>query len=166
MHYFNISSGTTELIVTFPMKTEVVTRNQTVGIYHGPLLYAADIAYSQTSHRPLNWTDRLPLDDSQILPQTMDYVLEPTSPWQFAIDPDTISVEVGDTGSPIFGRNGPPLALYVDAYTIDWPITLDTAALPPINPLVDPATKIRLKLIPFGAAKLHIAQFPVATIPS
>lgn len=152
------------------MDVHIVTRNETVGVYYGPMLYAADIAYNETAHQPLNWTDRTPLDDSESHPKAMDHVLEPVSPWKFAIDPETISVDTGpaqdrNLPNPIFSRGGPPVSLYVDAYPIDWPIQFDTAALPPINPEVDPETKTRLNLIPYGAAKLHIAQFPVAKLP-
>ena len=51
--------------------------------------------------------------------------------------------------------DAPPFSIEVDAYPIDWPVTLDSAALPPINLLVNAADRIRMKLIPFGAATLH-----------
>lgn len=152
------------------MDVHIVSRNETVGVYYGPMLYAADIAYNESAHQPLNWTDRTPLDDYESHPKAKDHVLEPISPWKFAIDPATISVDTSPSQvkilpNPIFSRGRPPISLYVDAYPIDWPIELDTAALPPINPEVDPETKTRIKLIPYGAAKLHVAQFPVAKLP-
>lgn len=170
VHYTKVLPGVTKLVVKLPMDVRIVTRNETVGVYYGPMLYAADIAYKESAHQPLNWTDRTPLDDSESHPKAMDHVLEPVSPWKFAIDPETISVDTGSAQdrvlpNPIFSRGGPPISLYVDAYSIDWPIQFDTAALPPINPEVDPETKTRIKLIPYGAAKLHIAQFPVAKLP-
>ncbi|KFZ02280.1 hypothetical protein V500_00276 [Pseudogymnoascus sp. VKM F-4518 (FW-2643)] len=113
-----IKKGTTKITITFPMEIHVESRDETVGFYYGPLLYAADIEYEETTHQPLK-LDR----------------------------PD-----------------GPPTALSVDAYPIEWPVDKDTAALPPINPTVDPLKKTKLKLIPFGAAKLHITQFPVAKL--
>ncbi|KFY78878.1 hypothetical protein V499_02053 [Pseudogymnoascus sp. VKM F-103] len=144
-----IKKGTTKIIITFPMEIHVETRNETVGFYYGPLLYAADIEYEETTHRPLNWTD--------------------LSAWQFAVDPSTVAVERNwreneILPNPVFARDGPPTALSVDAYPIEWAVEKDTAALPPINPTVDTLRKTRLKLIPFGAAKLHIAQFPVAKL--
>ncbi|OBT61933.1 hypothetical protein VE03_08242 [Pseudogymnoascus sp. 23342-1-I1] len=164
-----IKKGTTKITITFPMEIHIETRNETVGFYYGPLLYAADIEYEETTHQPLNWTDRKPLDDSEVDPRAHDYVLKPMTAWQFAVDPSTVVVE--KTGrenealpNPVFARDGPPTALSVDAYPIEWPVDKDTAALPPINPTVDPLKKTKLKLIPFGAAKLHIAQFPVAKL--
>lgn len=167
LHQILINSGITELIVTLPMEINVVSRNSSVGIFHGPLLYAADISYTESHHQPLNWTDRTPLPDFEVQGQSYDHVLEPTSPWKYAIDPSTISVETTAQGNhslpnPVFTRNGPPISLRVDAYPIDWPVEMDTASLPPLNTSVHASDKIRLKLIPYGAAKLHIAQFPVA----
>ncbi|KAL6831900.1 hypothetical protein V8C40DRAFT_285338 [Trichoderma camerunense] len=170
VHYTKVLPGVTKIIVKLPMDVHIVTRNETVGVYYGPMLYAADIAYKESAHQPLNWTDRTPLDDSESHPKAKDHALEPVSPWKFAIDPETISVVTSSAQdrnlpNPIFSRGGPPVSLYVDAYPIDWPVQFDTAALPPINPEVNPGTKTRIKLIPYGAAKLHIAQFPVARLP-
>ncbi|KKO99037.1 hypothetical protein THAR02_08862 [Trichoderma harzianum] len=46
--------GVTKLIVELPMDVHIVSRNETVGVYYGPILYAADIAYKETAHQPLN----------------------------------------------------------------------------------------------------------------
>lgn len=147
------------------MTITTVTRNGTIGVYNGPLLYAADIEYKETSHPPLNWTDRKPLPEGD--PRSKDHVLTPTSNWKLAIDPDTITVGESqrphhELPNPVFTREDVPVSLQVDAYPIDWPIEFDTAGLPPIDPLVDKSEKVNVKLIPYGAAKLHIAQFPVA----
>ncbi|KAH9211322.1 hypothetical protein DL95DRAFT_437274 [Leptodontidium sp. 2 PMI_412] len=171
LQQISIKKGTTDIIITLPLEIHIEARNETVGVYYGPLLYAADIEYEETAHPALNWTDRRPLDGSEVDARAQDHVLTPLSAWQFAIDPRTVAVE--KTGrenealpNPVFARDGPPTALSVDAYPIDWPVEKDTAALPPINPVVDVLKKTKLKLIPFGAAKLHIAQFPVAKFGS
>lgn len=162
-----IKKGQTAFSLYLPMQITTVTRNETIGVYRGPLLYAADIQYSSSSHQPLNWTDRTPLPDSEVNPHARDYVLEATSQWRYAIDPSTLRLQAEHPAAevlpnPLFTRDTPPVSLEVDAYPIDWPETLGTAALPPVNPVVDRSTKTTLKLIPFGAAKIHIAQFPVA----
>ncbi|KAH8652616.1 hypothetical protein BGZ60DRAFT_419927 [Tricladium varicosporioides] len=166
-----IKKGTTNITIIFPMEIRVETRNETVGFYYGPLLYAADIEYEETSHQALNWTDRKPLDDSEVDPRARDHVLKPVSAWQFAVDPSTVAVENNgreneELPNPVFVKDGPPTALSVDAYPIEWPVEKDTAALPPINLTADISKKMKLKLIPFGAAKLHIAQFPVVKLSS
>ena len=166
LHHVTIKKGETQLQVHLPMEIHTVTRNGSLGIYHGPLLYALDIAHTTTSHKPLNWTDRTPLPDEDVHPQCKDHVLEPTAPWQYAIDPSSIRAERLDSGiaSPVWTAGAQPNVLWVDGYPIDWPVTLDSADLPPQNPKVKGKDRTRLKLIPFGAAKLHISQFPIADI--
>ncbi|KAF5981967.1 six-hairpin glycosidase [Fusarium bulbicola] len=167
LHHATILPGTTTLTLELPMEVRVVMRNSSASIYHGPLLYAFDIPYTETHHQPLNWTDRKPLADEEVHPNSHDYVLEPTEPWQYAIDPDSIIVKTSTSSienlpNPIFARDAPPVFLTVDAWKINWPTDEDTAAWPPIDPVVDKDKKEKIKLAPFGSAKLHIAQFPVA----
>ncbi|KAL2206771.1 hypothetical protein CC79DRAFT_1370172 [Sarocladium strictum] len=154
LHRFQIKKGITKIEIFIPMEISVVTRNETVGIYRGPILYASI-------------SNRKPLPDNHIQPMSKDHTLTPISNWKFAIDPRSIKVKNEGRHdrklpNPIFSRENAPVSLEVDAYPIDWPITLDTAALPPVNPVAQKSEKQKLKLIPFAAAKLHIAQFPVA----
>ncbi|KAI1053249.1 hypothetical protein LB506_012310 [Fusarium annulatum] len=167
LHHTTILPGITTLTLELPMEVRVAMRNSSASIYYGPLLYAFDIPYTETHHQPLNWTDRKPLPNDEVHPHSHDYVLEPTELWQYAIDPDSIVVKtststVKNLPNPIFAKDAPPVFLTVDAWKIAWPTDNDTAAWPPINPVVDKDRKEKIKLVPFGSAKLHIAQFPVA----
>ncbi|KAJ4207650.1 hypothetical protein NW759_013880 [Fusarium solani] len=166
LYRMSIRKGFHRLSIHLPMTTTIAYRNNTVGVYRGPLLYAADIKYSSSSHRPLNWTDRQPLPTSEVDARSLDWVLEPTSNWRYAIDPTTI--KLGRTipydtklPSPLFDRHNFLPSLEVNAYPLNWPETLGTAALPPEEVEVKKSEVTKLKLIPFGAAKLHIAQFPI-----
>jgi hypothetical protein len=159
--------GTTIEVDLFMTPRVSEPRNGSVAIYYGPLLYALDIEFANpTSHSPLNWTDRTPLSSDQVLSGTKDWVLDPTSEWRYAIDPKSVTVEElqqphKDLANPIWAREATPVALWADAWVIDWEESAGTAALPPVNPVVSgEPTKVRL--IPYGAAKLHIADFPVA----
>lgn len=167
LHHTTILPGITTLTLELPMEVRVAMRNSSASIYYGPLLYAFDIPYTETHHQPLSWTDRKPLPNDEVHPHSHDYVLEPTELWQYAIDPDSIVVKtststVKNLPNPIFAKDAPPVFLTVDAWKIAWPTDNDTAAWPPINPVVDKDRKEKIKLVPFGSAKLHIAQFPVA----
>ncbi|KAM0331393.1 hypothetical protein ACHAQA_003066 [Verticillium albo-atrum] len=169
LQHVKIPAGKTSLTLNLPMELRTETRNSSVGIYYGPLLYALDLQYVETEHQPLNWTDRKPLADEEVHPKARDHVLQPTERWQYAIDPESISVEESGREdkklpSPIFTRDGPPTSLTVDAWEINWAVDGDSAAWPPINPVVEADKKTKIKLIPYGAAKLHIAQFPVAKV--
>lgn len=167
LHHTTILPGTTTLTLELPMEVRITMRNSSASIYYGPLLYAFDIPHTETHHQPLNWTDRKPLPDDEVHPHSHDYVLEPTELWQYAIDPDSIVVKtskstVKNLPNPIFAKDAPPVFLTVDAWKIAWPTDTGSAALPPIDPVVDKDNKEKIKLVPFGSAKLHIAQFPVA----
>ncbi|KAL3476611.1 hypothetical protein BJX99DRAFT_258361 [Aspergillus californicus] len=167
LQVFQIKKGETTLGVNLSMTPNVSKHpNGSVAIYYGPLLYALDIESIQSSHTPLNWTDRTPLASTQVLPETKDYVINPTSEWRYAINPESITVEHHhspdkELPNPIWVRGATPVALWVDAWVIDWEESLGTAALPPVDPVVD-GEPTRVRLIPYGAAKLHIAEFPVA----
>lgn len=153
-----------------PLDIRVVEKNGAVSVYRGPLLYALDIDFESTEHQPLNWTDRTPLANSEVdIKHTHDHVLEPTSPWKFAIDPQGLTTEhrkeeTDPLPNPIFAKNAPPTSIWADAYPIDWPEDKGSAGIPPLDPVVDPSTKTRIALVPYGAAKLHIAEFPVAKL--
>lgn len=165
---FQISKGTTQLTVKLGMGIQVTesTVNGTAAVYYGPLLYALDIEYNSSYHSPLNFSSMEPLPANQILPQTHDYVLDPTSNWQYAIDPTSVTVQQvynrdGQLQNPIWAQNATPVALFADAWLVSWEENLGTAAVPPKYPNVTgPPSKIRL--IPYGSAKLHIADFPMA----
>lgn len=163
-----IKKGKTRLELNLEMSVQVsAPRNGSVAIYYGPLLYALDIEYANASyHTPLNWTDRTPLPSDQITPETRDWVLDPSSEWRYAIDPASVTVEElhrpdQALQSPAWTPDAVPVALWVDGWLIDWELASGTAALPPQNPVVT-GQPTRIKLIPYGAAKLHIADFPVA----
>lgn len=163
-----IKKGETDLEINLEMSVQITEpRNGSVAVHYGPLLYALDIEFANASyHSPLNWTDRTPLPSDQITPETHDWVLDPTSEWRYAIDPATVTVEQlhhpdKDLPNPIWTRSAVPVALWVDGWLINWNEQTGTAAIPPQNPVVTgEPTKIRL--IPYGAAKLRIADFPVA----
>lgn len=163
-----VKAGATTISITLPMEVKSVERDGAVAFYRGPLLYASDIAYTETQSPATDFSTREPLPEDQTHPEAYDAIFEPDGEWKFAVDPSTVSVvrgnEEAELPNPIFVNNGPPTSLEVDAYPIEWPIANGTAANPPVNPTVDPSRKTTIRLIPFGAAKLHIAQFPVAKL--
>lgn len=165
---FQISKGKTQLTVDLEMGVQVTesTVNGTVAVYYGPLLYALDIEYNSSYHSPLNFSSEAPLPADQILPQTHDYVLYPISNWRYAIDPSSVTIQQvynrdGPLQNPIWARNATPVDLFVNAWLIPWDENLGTAAVPPKYPNVT-GSPSKIRLIPYGSAKLHIADFPIA----
>lgn len=166
---FHVPKGTASISIHLSPVPRVIDRNGTISIYLGPLLYALPISFNSSAHQCLNWTDRKPLPESETDPHASDHVLEPTSPWNYAIDPDTLEVErvrPEDEALPklVWAADGPPTVIWVDAYEIDWPVVKGTAAVTPVKLTVDGSTKERVKLVPYAAAKLHIAEFPTARV--
>ncbi|PYI32525.1 hypothetical protein BP00DRAFT_445559 [Aspergillus indologenus CBS 114.80] len=133
---------------------------------------------SRTHELPISlmWLyDNHPRNNSQIIlgavqrDQPSAFELVQPAVAGFAIDASTALFHRRESSSdalanPIFAKDAPPVSISVDAYRVNWPTTLDAAALPPIHPPVNAADRTTIKLIPFGAAKLRIAQFPVADI--
>lgn len=150
------------------METRVVTRNSTASIYRGPLLYALGIECAETKQTPLDYRDGSELTSEKLIPgSTYDFGLKPTSPWKYAIDPESVQAEdhthdIPALPNPIFSMDAAPTFVTVEAYPIEWPEERGTAADPPQNPAVDLSTRTRIRLVPFGSAQLHIAEFPIA----
>ena len=163
-----IMKGSTELTVSLPMEIRTVTRDNSVAFYRGPLLYAAEIEHNATKFSPLDFSSREPLPENELHPDAYDVIFKPVAEWKFAVDPSTVKLNKGDEAAelpnPIFVSDGPPTSLEVDAYPIEWLVENGTAASPPVNPSVNPSERTTIKLIPYGAAKLHIAQFPIARL--
>jgi hypothetical protein len=167
-----VTKGSSQLTVSLDYSMRVESQNSTnsVSVYYGPLLYSLDIAYNETIGPALNWTDRTPLPPDQVIPEVHDHFLVPQSnlSWRIGVDPSQIKVDDQSSSNPlpnpIFAAGASPVELYIAASHIDWPITTDTAALPP-----DPATPIGdpfyAKLVPYGTAKLHMAELPVLSLP-
>jgi hypothetical protein len=163
-----VKAGTTKFVVTLPMEVRTEVRDGGVAFYRGPLLYASDIEYNETKYSPLDFGGN-PFPADQVHPEAYDVQFEPVGEWRYAVDPSSVTVkkdrdELEPLPNPLYVRDGPPTSLEVDAYPIEWPLSHDSADSPPVNPTVDATKKTTIRLIPYGAAKLHIAQFPVAQL--
>jgi hypothetical protein len=169
----DIGKGLTHITVTFGLEVRVVPReNNTVAIYRGALLYALDIDYNISSSIPLNWTDRAPLPAFEFDSRVQDHEYVPVTENSWAIGIDVSQITVHDTSdsctnlaNPIFGRGGPPVYMEVAASQIVWPEDKGTASLPPANPQLVGEPFIA-RLVPYGSAKLHMAQLPLINLES
>jgi hypothetical protein len=160
-----IKPGEMDLLVRLDFNLRVIEHSTaTVSIYRGPLLYSLDMAYEITSRPSLDWTDRVPLAATELYPHVHDHYVQPTDPhsWAVAIDPKTLRIIRSDS---VDGRSEgihEPLthALSVAAVKIEWPETNGTAAPPPVAPRAI-GDAFRARLVPYGGAKLHMAELPV-----
>lgn len=166
---FQINKGTTKLIVELGMDVQVIesTVNGTAAVYYGPLLYALDIDYNSSYHSPLNYSSLEPLPADQVLPQTHDYVLDPSANWQYAIDPTSVAIE------QVYNRDGQlpsglrtPLPLpYL--WTRGWSPGRRTWEPPrcPLNIPTSVALLVRSACSPTGRRSCTLPIFPLQYSP-
>ncbi|CBF76064.1 hypothetical protein AN3482.2 [Aspergillus nidulans FGSC A4] len=86
--------------------------------------------------------------------------------WQYAIDPTSVAIHQdynrdGQLRNPIWAQNATPVALFADAWLVPWEENLGNAPVSPKYPNVT-GSPSKIRLIPYGSTKLHIADFPIA----
>ncbi|KAF5137283.1 hypothetical protein E5D57_001061 [Metarhizium anisopliae] len=155
--------------VKFTISAAVRTEERpgdSIAVFFGNMLYALDVGYSNTSSFPHAFYDTKG-EGLDYLPyrELRDYYIKNTQPWNVAIDPSTL--KYSDAGNkrlvdPIFEYGQPPNYVTVDGCEIEWGLYMDTIPdLPP--PLADRkciGDKKTYRLIPYGAAKVHMSDLP------
>ncbi|KAI9678738.1 MAG: hypothetical protein M1817_005795 [Caeruleum heppii] len=170
-HVVHVTRKRTLVTVTLAAEVRVERRrDDSVTIRRGPLLYALDVAQSDHPQAPRDFRHNRPLPDQYITPETEDHQLNGESLWAVAIDVSTLEFERNVTASeslpnPIFASGAPPIWVSVRGCEIEWKLENGVVASPP--PLMDRTCKnepVDFKLIPFGAAKLHMAELPTVQL--
>jgi hypothetical protein len=140
--------GTTTVNVTLPMSLRLIPRpEKRIAIARGPLVYALKVG---EDWRVLRGT-----------PPRADYEVYPTTPWNYAIQAESITFETRPLGKMPFSPDGAPVRATVTGKRIDaWQLDRNAAALPPESPVQSNSTPERLTLVPYGCTNLRIAEFP------
>lgn len=137
--------------IAFGNRTETLPGYRgSVSVSHGPLLYALPIGERWTKLRQRGLS--------------ADWKTEPTTPWNYGLPAAATFRRTERAISPIpFSKAAPPAAITVAAVRVpEWQAEGAYAAPPPQSPVAAPAAKPEVvTLIPYGAAKLRIASFPV-----
>ncbi len=130
--------------------------NKAVSILRGPLVYALRIPAEKKVIRD---REGIPFDD---------YELHPQGPWNVGLLIDrahpgkSVEFREGTIGVNPFADDAAPMVAAVKGGVIpSWGIEKNAAAPPPESPVtIDAATIHALELVPYGAARLRVTEFP------
>lgn len=172
LHKVSLPAGYSRVNYTLTSSIRSVPRaNDTIAIYHGALLYGLEISSTNTSTLPRNYGNQSFYPVGYAPAQARDYIITNTSAWNYAIDPSTLKFQPGNVAAalpePIFSPGAPPMSITAMACQIDWP--LFRGSVPGAVPLlanrkcISNVTQVRL--VPFGSAKLHMAELPTIALP-
>ena len=164
MQTLNLTSGTHVLVVELGAEIRVEPRaNDTVAIYHGALLYSAAY-YGKYRSRP---PARYPAG-SGAPPEAHDWTITPIwPPGPVAVDPSTLQFhrfphrDEVQLRKPIWEENASPVMIAALVCEIEWDLVDGYAPNPPKKEERHCTSRaFNLGLIPYGAAKLHLAELP------
>jgi hypothetical protein len=143
------------ILLRFPMPVVVSrgSRNSAV-VSRGPLLYSLQIG-----EKWKKLVDRGKASDWEVTPST---------PWNYALavsqrdTQSSFAVVLKPMGAQPFSAEGTPVALAARGVRIgDWKLVDSSAGPPPESPAKNGGPTERIMLIPYGAAKLRITEFPL-----
>ncbi len=152
-------SGTTELLLTVPMKPHLSRRyNNAVAIERGPLVYSLKVGEEWKAVHE-DWEYREPPHG--------DWEVYPTTPWNYALDvsEETVDQDVTFSTNPVgkmpFSPDGAPVVAHVKGVRVpEWRMVNGSAGEIPASPVVSTGTLETLTLIPYGCTNLRVTEFP------
>ncbi|KAI4247393.1 MAG: hypothetical protein L6R42_009624 [Xanthoria sp. 1 TBL-2021] len=162
--------------VKYELHTSIRTEdrgNSTISIYHGALLYALDVGYSDAIiPDTTSEAEKFPIQHATIPPQAHNHIIINTKPWNFAIDPSTLSYHTtnqtsslnGTLPNPIWTYEAPPSYITAQGCEIEWGIEKGLPAPPPLKgdrKCIGNVTEVVLR--PYGSLKVHMAVLPTVS---
>ena len=170
-------SGTVDYSFSTAIRTED-RGNDTISIYHGALLYALDVGFSDTTTANISSStaDNLAQNATSPIPyQAHDHYITNTKPWNIAIDPSTLIYHTTTSSSdsngnetlpnPIWAYGAPPGYIIAKGCEIEWGVEKQLPAPPPGK--AERACKGEAKevvLRPYGSLKVHMAVLPTVDL--
>ncbi len=116
----------------------------------GPLVFSLPLAGE--------WTEL-----KKYAEKSADWQITPTANWNYAVELGDCDVKVLNLpiGNVPFDVNKPPVVLEINARRDPgWSIEENSAAPVPLSPVISAEPLEKLRLVPYGAAKLRISAFP------
>ncbi|KAL8812923.1 MAG: hypothetical protein Q9200_000662 [Gallowayella weberi] len=169
-----LETGSVEYKIYSDIRTED-RGNDTISVYHGALLYALDVGYTDTiisGTISTSTTVKIPQNVSSssggIPNQAHDHIITNTKPWNIAIDPSTlvyhtssIDNENSELPNPVWAHGAPPNYITATGCEIEWGIEKGLPAPPPLKGKRHCTGKVReVVLRPYGSLKVHMAVLP------
>jgi len=150
-----IWEGSTALTLRFPMSVHVERRfNAAAAVERGPLVYSLKIGEEWKYLRGEK--------------PHADWEVHPATPWNYALaiheasPAESFTFEQSPVGVNPFSPEGAPVRLKAKARQLpEWTLERNAAAPPPQSPVKSEQPLEDITLIPYGAAKLRITEFPV-----
>lgn len=174
LHTISISPGTTSL--RYSLSTSIRTEprpGDSVAVYYGALLYSLVIPYTNTSTAPYDYGSQEPLPAGYAPPESRDWTLIPTAPWNYAIDPSTLVYHYDGSAAPgkalqdpIWALGAPPNYITAKACLIDWPLYLNSvpAVVPGVGDRKCVGDVEEMELRPYGSTRLHMTDLPTVDL--
>jgi alpha-L-fucosidase len=152
-------SGTTELVLTLPMRPVCTRRyNNAIAIERGPLVYALKIGEKWKAVNQDREFREAPHGDWEVHPVTA---------WNYALDvsdenpEQNISFSELPIGHTPFSPDGAPIIAKVKGARLpQWQMVNGSAGEIPKSPVTVKGEKETLTLIPYGCTNLRITEFP------
>lgn len=176
LHHLPLPSGTSTIQYYLGSAIRTVPRaNNTVAVYRGSLLYALAINSTGSSTIPHYYSDNATEYPAGYAPPlSRDWSFLNTSPWNIAIDPSTLQSHANNNvncdtvklADPIWALGAPPEYISVSACEIPWPLYLGSVpgAAPAVGGRKCLGEVFTAKLVPYGSAKVHMAELPTMSL--
>ncbi|KAB5542428.1 hypothetical protein GE09DRAFT_1175697 [Coniochaeta sp. 2T2.1] len=160
--------STVRLTLSYAIRT-VPRASGSISVYVGNLLYALDVGQLTTTTLPHAFTDPHGPGMTHIpFPQVRDHYLEPTEPWNVAVDPSTLSyhgLQSAGLSTGVFDYDRTPTYITVRGCQVQWGLFDDrTPEDRPVSGKCAEGTTGTFRLIPYGAAKVHMTELPTVEL--
>lgn len=151
--------------ITYSISTDIrieARQNDTIAIYHGNLLYTLPVNGAMVK-TPVSIPDA-PFPP----PEAVQYTYTPTSVWNVAIDPTTLSFNMTSVESlpnPIWDAWQTPVEITATVCPINWPTEQNwTDDPPPVDQRTCTGDSYQVTLVPYASSRLHMAELPTISL--